>query len=199
MTNLPAKPPEEEPLWFHADEFGAAAAADGPEVGAFRQGTQLSQWALARYLVGRAIARSFSDSLLLVAAVLFVLAILIAWPAGSVGWGVFVAALGIAFLAVRGVLLLVLSTLTAARAYRPLEAQLRSLVADSREDVLRELRRIGLPGHTWTLPLLAVRMLRRERRRRTLEQLRQFDVERAVPPARLDELHLLLRTAVGKA
>ena len=63
--------------------------------------------------------------------------------------------------------------------------------------MLAELRRIGLPGRVWTLPLLAVRLLGRRRRGETLERLRTFELERAVPRSRLDELHLLLRRAVG--
>ena len=57
--------------------------------------------------------------------------------------------------------------------------------------MFRELRRLGLPSHTVTLPLLAFRLVGR-RRARTLEQLRDFDVDRAVPPARIDEMHMLL-------
>jgi hypothetical protein len=59
--------------------------------------------------------------------------------------------------------------------------------------VLRELRRLGLPGRSWTLPLLAWRLIRSRHRQPTLDRLRGLDLARAVPPARLDELHLLLR------
>ena len=61
--------------------------------------------------------------------------------------------------------------------------------------MLRELRRIGLPGRVWTLPLLAFRLFSSRRRQDTLARLRTFQVERAVPRARLDELHLVLREA----
>jgi hypothetical protein len=179
----------DEPVWFSADE---------PEVGTFRQGTELSQWALARYLVGRAIARSVGDTLLLIGIGIVALAVVIGWLTTSVGWGVFIGVVGLGVLAVRGVLLWLLRALTAFRSYRPLEHRMRALVGDTRSDVLRELRRIGLPGRTWTLPFLALRLLRRNRRKETLARLREFDLAWAVPPARLDELHLLLRTAVGR-
>lgn len=188
MTQLP-QPLPDEPVRSSADE---------PEVGTFRQGTELSQWALARYLVGRAIARSVGDTLLLIGIGIVALAVVIGWLTTSVGWGVFIGVLGLGVLAVRGVLLWLLRALTAFRSYRPLEHRMRALVGDTRSDVLRELRRIGLPGRTWTLPFLALRLLRRNRRKETLARLREFDVARAVPPARLDELHLLLRTAVGR-
>jgi len=70
-------------------------------------------------------------------------------------------------------------------------------VSDTHGDVLRELRRLGLPSHLWTLPLLALRLAGR-RRAETFERLRAFDIDRAVPKARLDELHLLLRDATGR-
>ena len=192
MSELPALPPD-EPVWFSAD-----APPGEPEVGSFRQGSELSQWALARYLVGRAMARSVGDTLLLIGLVVIAVAVVVGWLTGSVGWGVFIGILGLGVLAVRAVLLWLLRTLTAFRGYRPLEHRMRALVGDTRTDVLRELRRVGLPGRTWTLPLLALRLLRRGHRAGTLARLREFDVARAVPPARLDELHLLLRTAVGR-
>ena len=74
---------------------------------------------------------------------------------------------------------------------------MQALVDDTRADVLRELRRIGLPGRVLTLPLLGFRLLSRRRRRDTLDRLRTFQADRAVPKARLDELHLLLRQVFG--
>ena len=170
----------------------------GADVGSFRQGSPLSQWALARYLVGRAIASSVSASLLVVALVIFAFAALIEWGAHSTGWAVLVAVLGLMVLAVRGVIRLVLRKLTAADHYGPLEARLNALVSETRRDILSELRRVGLPGRTWTLPLLAFRLARRTKRAQTLERLRAFDVDRAVTPLRVDELHNLMRAATGR-
>jgi hypothetical protein len=161
------------------------------DVGEFRQGSPVSQWALGRYLVGRAIGESVGNSLMIVAVVILALAGLI-WWAGSIFWAVVVAIIALGVLLMRAVMLAVLRRLTAAGQYGPLEERLRSLVSDTRSDVLRELRRIGVPGHTWTLPLLGLRLFRRKRRADTLERLKRFQLDNAVPKARLDELHLLL-------
>lgn len=184
---LPAETFPEQPWGFTAEDA---------EVGEFRPGGPLSQWALARYLVGRAIAESVGTSLLIVALVLLALTGLLAW-AGATGWAVFVGVIALGVLAMRALLLGVLRRLSAARQYAPVEVRLRALVADTRGDVRRELRRLRLPGHTWTLPLLALRFVGRKRRRATLERLRGFDVSRVVPRARVDELHLLLRSSLG--
>jgi len=109
-----------------------------------------------------------------------------------------VAVIALGVLLMRALMLAVLRRLTAAGQYGPLEDRLRALVSDTRSDVLRELRRIGLPGHTWTLPLLGVRLFRSSRRQDTFDRLRTFQLDNAVPKARLDELHLLLRSAVGR-
>jgi hypothetical protein len=174
----------------------AGERAEPVDVGEFRPGSTMSQWALARYLVGRAIAESVGTSLMIVALGILVLAGLI-WWAGSVFWAVVVGVIALGVLLLRALLLAVLRRLTAAGQYGPLHDRLRALVSDTRGDVLRELRRIGLPGRTWTLPLLAVRLLRGSRRRDTVERLKTFQVARAVPPARSDELHLLLQSSFG--
>lgn len=172
---------------------GVFLSAD--DVGAFRQGSPASQWALARYLVGRAIGESVGTTLLLVAGVLFVLAVMAQWPLHLTLLVVLLVIAALLVLAVRVVLLAVLRRLTAADRYGPVEDQLRSLVSDTRSDVLHELRRIGLPSHLPTLPLLAVRLAGR-RRMQTLTRLRSFDIDRAVPRSRVDELHLLLRQTI---
>ncbi len=165
------------------------------DVGEFRQGSAFSQWALARYLVGRAIVESVGLALLAVFAVLVVLAAL-AWfgiAAKVVAVLLFVIAVGV--LLMRWVLLGIVRRLTGFSQYGPLEDRMKSLVDDTSSDVLSELRRIGLPGRIWTLPVLAVRFLGRDRRRDTLTRLKSFEVERAVPKARLDEMHIVMRTA----
>jgi hypothetical protein len=165
----------------------------GAEIGAFRQGTPTSRWALTRYLAGRAIAEAVGRTLLVMALVVLVL--------GAVCWAGhlrLVAALlfvvAVAVLLMRVALLAVLRRLTAFRQYHPLEERLVALVRETRGDVHRELRRLGLPSRTLTLPLLAVRLLRRRSRGATLERLSDFRIEHVVPAARVDELHLLLRS-----
>lgn len=171
-----------------AMQFGAA------EIGDFRQGSALSQWALARYLVGRAIGESISRALFVFALTVLALAALLEWGAGTTFWAVVLAVVAFGVLAMRAVLRAVLARVTALGSDPRLESRLRDLVADTRADVRAELRRIGLPGRSWSVPLLVARFVGRSRRRRTVEQLRRFDVDRAVPTARLDELHLVLRS-----
>lgn len=170
----------------------------GPQVGSFRQGNAFSQWALARYLVGRALGESLGRSLLIIGIAILGLAAGLWWGLDQHGWGVLVAIIGLFVILLRALLMAIISRLTATREYAPIEQRLRRLVADTRREVLRELRRVGLPGHLWTLPLLGVRLLRPSKRRDTLQRLRRFEVDRVVPQARVDELHMLLRTAVGR-
>jgi hypothetical protein len=181
---LPDEPSHEQE-WLAADE-----------VGEFDQGSPLSRWALARYLVGRAMGESVGHTLLLVALVLLGLAAGCQWGLHSTFLAVVVAVIALLVLLLRGALRAILRRLTAAEQYAPIEARLRELVSETRGDVLRELRRVGLPSHTATLPLLAIRLVGR-RRAATFAKLRNFDLDRAVPKARLDELHMLLRNALG--
>ena len=164
------------------------------DVGEFRQGSPLSQWALARYLVGRAVGESLGTGLAVLGLLALAAAALLWWRHWT-GFAVLVALVALCVLFLRAALLAILRRVTALPV-GPGAPRLRVLVRDTRADVLRELRRLGLPGRTWTLPLLALRLLRPRPRRQTLERLRGFDTARAVPPARLDELHLLLQTRV---
>jgi hypothetical protein len=175
---------------------------DGPwlsadDVGAFRQGSSTSRWALARYLVGRAIIESVGTSMLLVAVAVLGLAAVAEWALHSTFLAVLLALVAGVVLLVRAGVLAIVRRLTAADRLGPVEERLRALVSDTRSDVLRELRRLGLPSHMLTLPLLAVRLVGR-RRKDTFTRLASFEVDRAVPPARLDELHLLLRDSLGR-
>lgn len=159
------------------------------DVGEFRQGSTLSQWALARYLIGRAVGESLGIGLAVIGVLGLVAAVLLWWQHWRVPAAVLaLAALGV--LLMRAVLLGLLRRLTALPGT---SGRVRAIVGETRGDVLRELRRLGLPGRSWTLPLLAWRLIRGRHRRPTVERLRGFDLARAVPPARLDELHLLLQ------
>jgi hypothetical protein len=189
LPDEPSDKPYDDGTW-------PAAGDPVEEVGAFRQGSPLSRWALARYLVGRAIGESVGRTLLIVALVLIALAVACQWALGLTFVTVLISIVAVFVLLLRWVLRTVLRKLTAADYYGPIETRLRALVSDTHGDVLRELRRVGLPSHTLTLPLLALRLVGK-RRKQTLERLRGFDIDRAVPKARLDELHLLLRDAAG--
>lgn len=179
------------------DPFRKPEQSDYADIGEFRQGSPLSQWALARYLVGRAITESMGWSLLAVGGVLLGVSALVWWLLHSTLFGVLILVVALGVLLLRALLLGIVRRLTSFRQYQPIEERMRALVDDTRSDVLAELRRVGLPGRRWTLPLLAVRLLGRGRRRATIERLKSFDVNRAVPKSRLDEMHLLLRSALG--
>src|SRR5690242_17574299 len=135
------------------DDEPPYSMGEGVEVGEFRQGTSLSQWALARYLVGRALGVSVSNNLLVVALLLVGLAALLQWVVGSTFWAVVVGVVALVVLGMRALIRWALNKLTAADKYGPLEQRLRALVNETRGDILAELRRVGLPGHTWSVPL----------------------------------------------
>jgi hypothetical protein len=168
-----------------------------PEVGEFRPGTPLSQLALGRYLVGRAMAESVGAALLVVGVALLALAAVCGAVLHSALLATLFVLVALGVLVVRWLLLALLRRLTGFAQFGPVEERMRSLVADTRSDVLAELRRLGLPGRTLTLPLLAIRLLRRSRRPDTLQRLRGFETDRVVPRARVDEVHLLLRQAAS--
>jgi hypothetical protein len=166
------------------------------DIGAFQQGNAITRWALARYLVGRALAVYVSRALFVVALAVFGLAALMFWL--HVGWlGILIGLAGLSILVLRALLAAVKRRMTVAGSDAQIDHRLRALVSATGGDVARELRRIGLPSRSWTLPLLVVRLTGR-RRAETAERLRSFDVERVVPPARLDELHLLMRANAGR-
>jgi hypothetical protein len=171
----------------------ATGGADG-DVGDFRQGSPASRWALARYLVGRAIGESAGSSLLVVGLLILAGAGLLWWAGYSVP-AVLVALIALGVLGMRSLLRALLRRLTHSPHHAAAEQRLRALVRETRADVLRELRRIGLPGRVVTLPLLGLRLARRRRRADTMARLRRFQLDNVVRPARLDELHMLLRTS----
>lgn len=190
-TNTPARTPD------ILRKRAGGVPPDEAEVGDFRQGSPLSQWALGRYLVGRALAESVGNALLAVAVVVLALAAVGEWVLDSTVLAVLLVIIAVGVLLLRWILLAVVRRLTGFTQFEPIEERMKALVDDTRSDVLRELRRVGLPGRVFTLPLLAFRFLGRSRRADTLARLRKFETERAVPKARLDELHLLLRQAFG--
>lgn len=169
---------------------------DEPEVGAFRPGTPFTQAALAGYLVGRVVTESLGIALYLGALGFLVLAAIAEWVLHWTVLAILLVILAVIVLVMRAALLAVIRRLTGFSRYGPLEDRVRALVRDTRPDVLRELRRVGLPGRTWTLPALPFRLIGR-RRQETLARLRDFRPENAVPQARVDELYLVLNQAAN--
>ena len=94
-------------------------------------------------------------------------------------------------LLLRAVLLAVVRRLTAAEQYGPIEERMRALVADTRADVLRELRRVGLPAHAGRCR--CSRSASTGKRRTPTMSGCAASTSTARCRARLDELHLLLR------
>jgi hypothetical protein len=182
---VPDRPAEDDP-WHSADD-----------VGTFEPGTPFSRWALARYIVGRVILERVSWSLLVVVGVLIVLAGLAEWGLDSLFLTIVLGLIAVFVLLLRAVLRAVLKRLMLAGIYGPLEVRLGAIIDGARKDVLAELRRVGLPSRLLTLPLLALRLIGR-RRKETIARMREFDVDRAVPKGRRDELHMVLREAVGR-
>lgn len=190
----------------HPDAYTQAQYADGQyaegqyaeavDVGDFDQGTQFSRWALARYIVGRVVLERVSWSLLVIAGVLIVLAVLAQVGLHSTLLCVLLAVVAAFVLVLRLLLRVILRRLMGTASYGPLEHRVRGIVGDAGSGVVKEMRRVGLPSGLLTMPLVIVR-LAGKRRRETLARMREFDVERAVPKARRDELHLVIREAFG--
>jgi hypothetical protein len=103
--------------------------------------------------------------------------------------GVLIFLVAVAVLAFRALFMALLRRL--AGPLWAVENRIRGLVGDSRSDLFAELKRLGLPHSTLTLPLFLPRLIGR-RRRDTLARLRGFDVDRVIPATRLDELHLII-------
>lgn len=161
------------------------------EVGDFRQGSPMSKWALSRYLLGRVIGEYIANFLLVFAVAVFALAALV-WFTGPHWFAVLIGIFAAGVLVVRWAFDAILHRLTGAGYFGPIEQTIRTLVHDTRGDMQKELRRIGVPSHLLTMPLLATRLASRKRRRETLARLRQFEIARAVSASRLDELHMAL-------
>jgi hypothetical protein len=178
------------PASDRSSDYSSSGGSGRPDVGSFRQCDQLSQWALGRYLLGRALAVQVSRALLMVALVIAAIAVGV-YFAGSTVLAVLIGLVTVAVLGARALIGAILRRTTVPTMDPQDEHRLRALVADTRKDVARELRRLGLPSRSLTMPLLALRLAGR-RRGEVLTRLREFEVARVVPAARLDDLHLLL-------
>ena len=149
---------------------------------------------LARYLVGRAIAARVSVGLMMISLVILAGAVAL-WIWVSHGLAVFVAIIALFVLGVRALVMAVLRRLMAVGQLGAAEDKIRAMVSATNGDLRRELRRIGLPGSAFGVPLLAVRLMGR-RRRDTLAKLGRFDVTKVVPKTRLDELQFVVRNDI---
>jgi hypothetical protein len=188
-------PPGSGPVFGATGDFGSVGAF--ADVGEFRPGSPASRWALGRFLLGRALAVQVSRALLVVALAIAAIAIGV-YFAGLTVLTVLLGLVAVAVLVARAILGAILRRLTFPALSADDDRRLRRLVGDTRKDVARELHRVGVPGSSLTLPLLALRLAGRNRAT-VLARLRNFDIERVVPAARLDELHLLLGARGARA
>ena len=103
-----------------------------PAVGAYRQGTAASRWALARYLVGRVIAEAVGSTLYVARARW--------WRSSSScrrrctlrSLAVLVAVVAVIVLLLRSLLMAILRRLTAADVHGPIAERMVSLVSETR-------------------------------------------------------------------
>lgn len=182
---------------------GGRPGGDGPratvftgEVGDFRQGDPATRAVLARFLVARTVGDGAVRALLLVALAFAALTVVLVALSVPAFFSVLAALVTLAWFAAWRVARALWRGLTGGRSLEPVRADLDRVVAETRPDVRRELRRIGLPAHPLAALVLARRLVG-ARRAQTREAMRRFDVDRVVPPARLDEAFLLLdRTRV---
>lgn len=164
------------------------------EVGDFRRGRAEVRWALARYLVGRVILAKVSVGLLFTAALIAALGVAV-YLLGVKWLGVLVLLVALGVVIVRWVFATVVRRMTAAARFGPVEDQLRRLLGDTGADLRRELRRVGVPSGWWSFPLLLLRLMRSKSRRRLFARMRTIELERIVPPSRIDELHMAIDAA----
>jgi hypothetical protein len=174
-----------------ASPFGPGETGD---VGDFRQGSAHVRWALSRYLLGRLIIARVSAGLLFTAFLIAVLGGLVYWAGGRwLAVLIFLVALGV--VVIRWVFVTVVRRLTFDARFGPAERQLRRIIGAAGGDLRRELHRIGVPLSWWSFPLLLLRLMRSRSRRVLFERMRGFQLERAVPAGRVDELHMLIASA----
>jgi hypothetical protein len=113
--------------------------------------------------------------------------------------GVLVFVLGVLVLVGRIVLVRAVGRLSLARRYRPVENDLRAAVEAGKANLRSELRRVGLPSGTWTLPLSAIRLARGTDRSAARSRLREVEIHRILPDAQLTRaLRVLDQAAPGR-
>lgn len=170
---------------------GGAGLPEDTSVGSFRQGNLGTQMALGRYLVGRVIAARISAGLMVTALVILALAA-VDWFIGPHWLAVLIALLALPVLLARAVARWFIDRVTEASLFAPAEDAVRRMIGQTGGDFRRELRRIGVPASMFGFPLLLARMMRGKSRRTLLLRMRDFEVDRVVPPSRVDELHMLI-------
>ena len=180
--------------WPVFDEVPVSGEHPVIEVGNIGPGSAASQAVLRRYLLTRALGSSIINAVQWTGVVVLLLAAL-SWLGDVKALAVLLGLVGLAILAVRGVLNAIARRLSGASRLGPLEPRVAALVTRTRRELRRELRRVGLPGVPWAPLLIAWRLVRPVRRVRTMHALSRIDLTKVVPPSQVDELQILLRQA----
>lgn len=172
-----------------------AETPSGPEVGDFSQrigGNAASEWVLRQYLLTRALGRSIVRTVHWTGVLTLAVALGI-WFADVHWLAVLVGLLALAILCFRVLLSGIQNRLAGAGQFGAASGQVDKMVGVTRRGLRAELRRIGLPSAPWGPTQIAIRLMRRTQRAKTLAALRKFDLTQVVPQSTLDELQLLLR------
>lgn len=161
-------------------------------VGAFHQGNALSQLALRRYLLTRAIGASIVRTVHWLGVGTLLLAVLV-WLAGIHWLSILIGLFALLILIMRTALSGLQRRISGIDQLGPSAARIEALVGQTRKSIRSELKRVGLPSTPWGPTLIGFRLIRPVKRVETLRRLGSFDLSHVVPVSTLDELHLLLR------
>jgi hypothetical protein len=172
---------------------GSRHPAAGPDVGRFQQADELSQWALRRYLLARAIGASVIRTVYWFGIAVLVLALLV-WSAGVTWLAVLIGVAAVFILLFRALLSGIQRRISGVDAMGSAGPKVERLVGQTRKGIRAELRRIGLPASPWGPTLIGLRLIRPIKRVETVRKLSKFDLSQVVPSSTLDELYLLLRS-----
>jgi hypothetical protein len=172
---------------------GSSYSTAGPDVGRFQQADELSQWALRRYLLARAIGASVIRTVYWLGIAVLVLAVLV-WSAGVEWLAVLIGIAAIFILLFRALLSAIQRRISGVDAMGSAGPKVERLVGQTRKGIRAELRRVGLPSSPWGPTLIGLRLIRPVKRVETVGKLSKFDLSQVVPSSTLDELYLLLRS-----
>jgi hypothetical protein len=167
-----------------------------PEVGAFRQGNEVSDLILRRYLLTRSLGGSILRAVYWSGISILALAAAV-WLAGVHWLAVLIGVVAVIVLFVRSLLAGLARRISGVDHMGSAGPRVEELVGQTRKGLRSELRRIGLPSAPWGPALIGLRLIRPFRRAETMAKLTQFDLAQVVPRTTLDELQILLRNAAA--
>ena len=157
----------------------------------FSPSAELTQLALRRYLLTRAIGASVVRTVHWFGIAVLVLAVAV-WSLGVPWLAVLIGLFAVVVLLVRTMLSGIQRRISGIAEMGVDGAQVERMVGQTRKGLRAELRRVGLPSAPWGPLLVGIRLIRPERRADTVAKLARFDLSQVVPSRTLDELLLLL-------